>query len=174
MEKASESENAAGAFGFKMKSIEGKEIDLAKQYKGKVVVMVNVASQCGLTPQYKGLQSLYDSHKKDGLMIAGFPCNQFGGQEPGSEKEIQRFCTDRYSVTFDMFSKVDVNGDKACDLYKLLTKTDTKPAEKGNISWNFEKFVIGKDGSVIARFGPRTQPDDEEFIGVIKKALAEK
>ncbi len=106
--------------------------------------------------------------------MAGFPCNQFGGQEPGSSKDISEFCTKNYGVTFDMFSKVDVNGDKACDLYKYLTAQDTKPQGAGKISWNFEKFLIGRDGKVIARFNPRTKPDAPEVIEAIEKALAAK
>lgn len=157
-----------------MKTLEGKTVELDKKYKGKVVLVVNVASKCGLTPQYEGLQALYKKHKKDGLEIAAFPCNQFGGQEPGSAEEIRQFCTDNYNVTFDVYQKVDVNGSDACKLYKQLTATDVKPAGKGKIGWNFEKFVIDRDGKVIARFSPRTSPDSAELLKVLKGALAEK
>jgi glutathione peroxidase len=158
----------------KMKSLDGKEVDLAERYKGKVVLIVNVASKCGLTPQYEALQALQDKYAKEGLAVAGFPCNQFGKQEPGSATEISEFCTKTYGVKFDMFEKVDVNSESACDLYKKLTATDAKPAGKGDIKWNFEKFLIGRDGQVVARFAPRTKPDDKEVIEAIEKELAKK
>jgi glutathione peroxidase len=154
-----------------MKNIDGKDVKLADAYKGKVVLIVNVASQCGLTPQYKQLQALHDKYGKDGLAVVGIPCNQFGGQEPGSEEEIKGFCSKNYGVKFDMFSKVDVNGDKACDLYKQLTALDTKPQGSGKISWNFEKFVVGRSGEVIARFNPRTSPDAKEVVDVLEAEL---
>ncbi|MFG0263600.1 MAG: glutathione peroxidase, partial [Rhodopirellula sp. JB055] len=128
-------------------TIEGKEVDL-HDYEGKVVLIVNVASKCGYTKQYAGLQSLYEAHKDDGLVILGFPCNQFGGQEPGTNADILEFCSARYNVTFPMMSTVDVNGDDASPLYKQLTSIESKPAGKGPISWNFEKFLIGRDGQV--------------------------
>lgn len=162
-----------GPLNFTMKSISGKDVELNK-YKGKVVLVVNVASACGLTPQYKDLQALHEKYNGEGLSVLGFPCNQFGAQEPGTETEISEFCTTKYNVKFDMFSKVDVNGDKACDLYKTLTSTDTKPTEKGKISWNFEKFLIGRNGEVIARFSPRTKPNDPEVIKAIEAELAKK
>jgi glutathione peroxidase len=161
------------ALAFKMESLQGKPVEL-KQYAGKVVLVVNVASECGLTPQYEQLQSLYEKYNEKGLVVLGFPCNQFGGQEPGSSKEISEFCTKNYGVKFDMFQKVDVNGEKACDLYKYLTSLDTKPTGKGKISWNFEKFLIGRDGQVLARFSPRTKPDDPEVVAAVEKALAAK
>lgn len=166
-------EEKAPALAFKMETLDGKPVELSK-YAGKVVVVVNVASQCGLTPQYTDLQAVYSKYKDQGLVVAGFPCNQFGGQEPGSSKDISEFCTKNYGVTFDMFGKVDVNGDKACDLYKYLTAQETKPQGPGKISWNFEKFLIGRDGKVLARFSPRTQPDAPEVIEAIEKALAAK
>ncbi|MGV3606252.1 MAG: glutathione peroxidase [Planctomycetaceae bacterium] len=162
-----------GPLNFTMKSISGKDVELNK-YKGKVVLVVNVASACGLTPQYKDLQGLHEKYNGEGLSVLGFPCNQFGAQEPGTETEISEFCTTKYNVKFDMFSKVDVNGDKACDLYKTLTSTDTKPTEKGKISWNFEKFLIGRNGEVVARFSPRTKPTDPEVIKAIEAELAKK
>lgn len=163
----------APALAFKMDSLAGKPVEL-KQYAGKVVLVVNVASECGLTPQYTELQAIYNKYKDKGLVVLGFPCNQFGGQEPGTNKEISEYCTKNYGVTFDMFSKVDVNGDKACDLYKYLTSQETKPKGAGKVSWNFEKFLIGRDGKVLARFDPRTKPDAAEVIEAIDKALAAK
>ncbi len=153
---------------FEVKSLDGQEVDLA-QYKGKVLLVVNVASQCGATPQYEQLQAMYEKHKEDGLVVLGFPCNQFGGQEPGSAKEIQEFCSSKYAVKFPMFSKIDVNGDKADPLYEWLKKNADDNAD---IGWNFEKFVIGKDGKVAARFKTRTKPDAPEVVELIEKELA--
>jgi glutathione peroxidase len=158
---------------FTVKSLGGKDVDLGK-YQGKVVLIVNVASKCGLTPQYKQLQALHEKHSKDGLAVLGFPCNQFLSQEPGTAEEIKEFCRVNYGVTFDVFAKVEVNGDGACDLYKTLTALDTKPVKPGKISWNFEKFIIGRDGEVVARFSPRTKPDDPELLKVIQVELAKK
>lgn len=166
-----QAKDAPPALAFKMKSLDGKEVDLAS-YEGKVVLMVNVASQCGLTPQYEQLQEMHKKYHDKGLVILGFPCNQFGGQEPGKPEEIKQFCSSKYGVEFPLFSKVEVNGDGACDLYKYLTSLDTKPAEKGKISWNFEKFLVGRDGKVISRFSPRTKPDAPEMISAIEAALA--
>ena len=158
---------------FTMKSLGGKDVDLST-YEGKVVLIVNVASKCGLTPQYVQLQALHEKYAEDGLAILGFPCNQFLWQEPGTEEEIKEFCQVNYGVTFDMFAKVNVKGKDACDLYKTLTALDTKPVGPGKISWNFEKFIIGRDGEVVARFSPRTKPDDPEVIKVIEAELAKK
>ncbi|MBX7106812.1 MAG: glutathione peroxidase [Gemmataceae bacterium] len=158
---------------YTMKSLDGQDVDLSK-YKGKVVLVVNVASECGLTGQYKPLQRLHEKYKDQGFVVLGFPCNQFGSQEPGSAEEIKTFCTKNYGVTFDMFSKVDVNGDNAAPLYKTLTATATKPAGPGKISWNFEKFLIGRDGQVVARFNPRTEPSDEQVVTAIESELAKK
>jgi glutathione peroxidase-family protein/rhodanese-related sulfurtransferase len=158
---------------FTMKSLDGKDVDLSK-YQGKVVMIVNVASKCGFTPQYEQLQALHDKYSKDGLAIVGFPCNQFLSQEPGTAEEIKEFCRVNYGVTFDLFSKIEVNGDGACDLYKHLTALDTKPVGSGKISWNFEKFILNRNGEVIARFSPKTKPDDPEVLEVIEKELAKK
>ena len=152
----------ASALEFKVKDIEGETVGL-DQYKGKVVVMVNVASKCGLTPQYASLQQLHKDHKDDGLVILGFPCNQFGNQEPGSEADIKTFCSEKFGVEFDMFSKLEVNGEGADPLYKFLTAQETKPKGTGAIKWNFEKFVVGRDGKLAGRFGPRVAPDSDEF-----------
>lgn len=155
-----------------MKNIEGKEINLAEKYKGKVVLVVNVASQCGLTPQYEGLQALHEQYDQDGLAVIGFPCNQFGGQEPGTEAEIAQFCKDNYDVKFDLYSKIDVNGESNAELYKRLTGANAK--FPGKISWNFEKFLIGRDGRVVKRFAPRVEPDDPELVQAVEKELANK
>ena len=159
------------ALRYEMDALDGKKIDLS-QYKGKVALVVNVASKCGLTPQYEQLQALHTKYSNKGLAILGFPCNQFAGQEPGTASEIQEFCKKNYGVSFDMFAKVDVNGDEACDLYKLLTSLDTKPTGAGNISWNFEKFLLDRNGFVVARFGPKTRPDDPAVIKAIEEQLA--
>lgn len=153
-------------------SLDGKPVELS-QYQGKVVLIVNVASKCGLTPQYKGLQALYEAHAADGLVILGFPCNQFGKQEPGSAEEIAQFCEKNYGVTFPMFAKLEVNGPGADDLYKHLTGLDLKPVGSGAISWNFEKFLINRKGEVVGRFSPRTGPQDEALVSAIKQALAD-
>jgi glutathione peroxidase len=167
------SEKAPAALSFKMNSLDGKEVDLG-EYQGKVLMIVNVASHCGNTPQYAQLEELHEKFGKDGLEILGFPCNQFGKQEPGTAAEIQKFCTDKYSVSFPMFAKVEVNGDGASPLYKYLTSLDLKPKGKGKVSWNFEKFVVGRDGKVVARFDPRTKPDAKEVMDVIEAELAKK
>ena len=161
------------ALDFKMKSLTGKEVDLAK-YQGKVLLVVNVASACGYTPQYEPMQALHEKYAGQGLAVLGFPCNQFGKQEPGDEKQIQQFCDKNYGVKFDMFAKVDVNGPAACGLYQYLTKADTKPEGAGKISWNFEKFVIGRNGAVVARFSPGTEPDAPEVVKVLEAELAKK
>ena len=157
----------------KVKDIAGKPVDLS-EYKGKVLLVVNVASKCGNTPQYEQLEALYEAHKGDGLVVMGFPCNQFGGQEPGTEAKIQEFCSATYGVTFPMFSKVEVNGSGADPFYKELTATEAAPVGKGDVKWNFEKFVIGRDGQVVGRFGARVKPDAPEVVAALKKALAEK
>jgi len=166
-----ESTKMSKPLSFTMKSLGGNDVNLSK-YQGKVVLIVNVASKCGLTPQYEELQALHDKYAEDGLAILGFPCNQFLWQEPGTAEEIQEFCRVNYGVTFDMFAKVNVKGKEACDLYKTLTALETKPVGPGKISWNFEKFVIGRNGEVVARFSPRTKPDDPAVLKVIEAELA--
>ena len=141
------------------------------EFKGKVLLVVNTASKCGFTPQYKGLEALYQKLRSRGLEVLGFPCNQFGAQEPGTDEEIVEFCKTNYNVKFDLLSKVDVNGEAACPLYKHLTSLETRPAPKGKITWNFEKFVIGKSGEVVARFAPQTAPDAPEVIKTIEAEL---
>jgi glutathione peroxidase len=154
---------ASSIYDFTTKSIDGKATPLS-DFKGKVVLVVNVASQCGFTPQYKGLQALYDKYKDRGLVIAGFPANNFGFQEPGSDQEIKTFCSTKYSVTFPMFSKISVKGEDQAPLYKYLTDT-----AGGDIQWNFTKFLIGRDGKIIQRFEPAMTP--EQMDSVIDKAL---
>jgi glutathione peroxidase len=168
-----ESQKMPKTLSFTMKSLDGKDVALSK-YQGSVVMMVNVASKCGLTPQYEQLQALHEKHGKEGLVILGFPCNQFREQEPGTAEEIKQFCTTKYGVTFPMFAKIEVNGDGACDLYKHLTALDTKPVGAGKISWNFEKFIVGRNGEVVARFAPKTKPDAPEVLKVIEAELAKK
>ncbi len=172
-EDKADAKKAGQAISFTMQSLDGKDVDL-KSYAGKVVLVVNTASECGLTPQYKDLQAIYEKYKDKGLVVLGFPCNQFGKQEPGTAKEISEFCTKNYGVTFDMFAKVEVNKENACPLYKYLTSKEAPPVGKGPISWNFEKFLINRQGELVNRFGPRTQPDAAEVIAAIEKELAAK
>ncbi|HEV3384715.1 MAG TPA: glutathione peroxidase [Gemmata sp.] len=152
-----------------MKGIDGNEMELSK-FRGKVVLIVNVASNCGYTPQYKGLQDLYTKYEKDGFVILGIPANDFGMQEPGSEKEIQEFCTSKYMVTFPMTSKEVVKGANKTELYKMLTATTLdKNGKVIEVSWNFEKFLIGRNGKVAGRFVPKIKP--EELTKAIKTEL---
>ncbi len=161
------------ALDFKVKSIDGDTVDL-EDYEGNVVLVVNVASKCGLTPQYAELQKLYETHKEDGLVILGFPCNQFGGQEPGTNADVKAFCSTKYNVSFPMFSKVDVNGEDAAPIYKYLTSKSVEPVGDGKVSWNFEKFLIDREGNLVHRFAPRTAPDNDEFVAAVKEQLAKK
>jgi glutathione peroxidase len=170
---ADEAKDAGPVLGNTMKGIDGKDVDLSK-YKGKVLLIVNVASYCGATPQYKDLQALQDQYGKDGLAVLGFPCNQFGAQEPGTEKEIVEFCEKTYKVKFDMFSKVDVNGDQQAPLFKYLTSEAAYAKDPGKVKWNFEKFLIGRDGKVVARFRTGVKPSSEEVVKAIQAELAKK
>jgi glutathione peroxidase len=145
-------------YSFEMKNIKGKDVNL-KKYKGKVILIVNTASKCGLTPQYEGLELLYQNYKDKGLVVLGFPCNQFKGQEPGTAEDIEKFCSTKYNVTFPLFDKIEVNGDNAHDLYKYL-KLELPLDGKNEIRWNFEKFLIDKEGKPIKRFAPKTKPED--------------
>jgi len=154
----------------KMKGIDGKDVDLS-QFKGKVVLFVNVASQCGNTPQYKQLEALHEKYGKEGLVVIGVPANEFGKQEPGTDAEISEFCTKEYGVKFMMLSKVVVKGDGTCPLYQNLTK-DSK--FKGDITWNFEKFLVGRDGEVVARFAPGVKPDNAKVMKAIEDELKKK
>ena len=154
-----------------MQSLAGEDVDLTK-YQGKVVLFVNVASKCGLTPQYEQLQALHKEYADQGLAIVGIPCRQFRNQEFESNEEIAEFCKENYGVEFDMMARVDVKGDEQCELYKHLTSLDVQPVGAGEISWNFEKFVLDRSGSPIGRFAPKVKPDSEEFVSAIKEALA--
>jgi glutathione peroxidase len=161
------------SLNFKVKTLTGEDADLS-QYAGKVILVVNVASKCGNTPQYAGLQELYDKHKGDGLVVLGFPCNQFGGQEPGSAKDIGEFCEATYGVKFPMFEKIDVNGANAHPFYQYLTSYSGNGIQPGPVKWNFEKFVIGRNGEVVARIGARVKPDNKDVTEVLTKELAKK
>jgi glutathione peroxidase len=155
-----------------MKTLGGEDVNLADKYAGKVVLLVNVASKCGNTPQYAALEALHEKYDDQGLAIVGVPCNQFGGQEPGTADEIQQFCKQNYGVEFDMLGKVDVNGENACPLYKYLTSAETDPEFAGKITWNFEKFLINRQGQVVARFAPKVKPDAPEVTLAIETELA--
>ena len=170
--KAAEKKAApANALAFTMNDIDGKPVDLAAKYKGKVVLMVNVASECGNTKQYKPLEAMHEKYSEKGLSIVGFPANNFGGQEPGTSEQIKTFCTTKYNVKFDMMEKVSVKGKDQCDLYKYLTSGDAGvPA--GDVDWNFGKFLVGRDGKVIARYPAKTQPDDPKLVATIEAELA--
>lgn len=158
---------------FKMKNLAGQDVDLSK-YKGKVVLFVNTASQCGNTKQYAGLQKLHEKYKDQGLAILGFPANNFGGQEPGSDGEIATFCKANYGVTFDMFSKISVKGNDQAPLYKLLTSGAGDPKLAGDVDWNFAKFLVGRDGKLITRFKAGVKPDAPEFVNTIEAELGKK
>ena len=155
---------ASSVYDFTVNNIAGKPVPLA-DYKGKVVLVVNVASKCGYTPQYEGLEALYKKYKDKGLVVLGFPANNFMSQEPGSNDEIGAFCKSKYGVTFPMFSKISVKGDDKAPLYQFLTVTG------GEIPWNFTKFLIGKDGKPIQRFDPKVTPESAELSAAIEKAL---
>lgn len=157
---------AMSLYDFTMKDIYGKDKPLA-DYRGKVVLAVNVASQCGYTPQYEGLENIYKKYSARGLVVAGFPANDFGAQEPGTDAEIATFCTSKYGVKFPMFSKITVKGDGKDPLYAFLTKA----APAGEVKWNFEKFLVGKNGQVIARFPSSVAPESNTLIEAIEKAL---
>ncbi len=156
-------------YEFKVKNIEGKDVDLS-EYKGKVLLIVNVASKCGATPQYDPLQALYKKYADKGLVVLGFPANNFGGQEPGTDTEIAEFCTSKYSVEFPMFSKVSVKGDDKAPLFSYLTSAEN-PDKQGDIGWNFEKFLIGKDGKLIRRFATKVDPTNADLVAAIETAL---
>jgi glutathione peroxidase len=158
------------AFDFQASSLDGKPVDLA-QYRGKVLLIVNTASKCGFTPQYQGLETLHRELHGRGLEVLGFPCNQFGGQEPGSEEEIGAFCEKNYGVSFPMFAKVDVNGDQAHPLFQHLKAEAPGVLGTEGIKWNFTKFLIGRDGKVVKRYAPQTKP--EEIAGDAEKLLGQ-
>ena len=166
---------SAAAFGasiydFTLKSIDGKPEPLA-DFKGKVLLVVNVASRCGFTPQYTALQAVYAKYRNQGFVIAGFPANNFGGQEPGSDEEIKTFCSSKYMVTFPMFSKISVKGDDKAPLYQYLTDKGANPSTGGEIQWNFTKFLVDRNGKIIKRFEPAVTPDSPEVVSAIESAL---
>jgi len=157
-------------YDFKVKNIAGDEVNL-KDYEGKVLLIVNVASKCGYTPQYKGLQELYDKYKDQGLAILAFPANNFGQQEPDTNAEIREFCDSNYNVTFDLFSKISVKGDDQADLYAFLTDPNQTGEHGSEIKWNFEKFLVNKKGEVVGHYRSKTEPMSEELVGDIEKQL---
>lgn len=162
---------ANSIYDIPLKDIDGKATTL-KPYQGKVMLIVNVASKCGFTPQYAGLEALYKKYSSQGLVVCGFPCNQFGSQEPGTDAEIKQFCTGKYDVTFPMFSKIEVNGAGRHPLYvQLAGKESPFP---GDIRWNFTKFLIGRDGKIVARFDSKQKPESAEVTQAIERALAAK
>jgi glutathione peroxidase len=156
---------AAGVHDFALSSIDGRPAPLA-EYKGKTLLIVNVASKCGLTPQYEALEALYRKYKDRGLVVIGVPANNFGGQEPGTNEEIQTFCKRTYGVSFPMMSKVSVKGEDQAPLYRYLTAQTG-----GDIKWNFTKFLVGGDGAILARFEPKVKPDSPEVAAAVEKAL---
>ncbi|MGD1088098.1 MAG: glutathione peroxidase [Verrucomicrobiota bacterium] len=162
---------AGSIYDITVKDIDGKDTTL-NVYKGRVVLIVNVASKCGFTPQYKNLEAVYQKYKDQGFVILGFPCNQFGGQEPGSDEEIKQFCTSKYSVTFPIFDKIEVNGPNRHPLYVVLAGENSP--FPGNITWNFNKFLISRNGRILKRFDSKIKPDAPQMIEAIEAALAAK
>lgn len=158
---------------FEVKDIDGDAVKLGDTYAGKVLLIVNTASKCGYTPQYADLEALYEEYKDKGLEVLAFPSNDFGGQEPGTEAEIKEFCSTKFKVTFPLFSKVVVKGEAKAPLYQFLTDTQAHPETGGEIKWNFTKFLVGRDGKVIARFEPKVKPTDDAVKEAVEKALAE-
>jgi len=167
---ASLSAEPKSIYDFTMRSIDGQQVSL-KSYHGKVVLLVNVASRCGFTPQYAGLEALYEKYKDRGLLIVGIPANNFAQQEPGTDEEIKKFCSSKYSVTFPMMSKVSVLGDDKAPLYVFLTAKDTDPRFGGDIKWNFTKFLFDRNGNPVARFEPNVTLDSPEVTAAVESAL---
>lgn len=167
-----EDQPVPAALNFTLKDIDGKEVNLASKYKGKVVLMVNVASRCGLTKQYTALEALHQKYASKGLSIVGFPANNFGAQEPGTDEEIKTFCSTKYNVGFDMFSKISVKGEDKHPLYAYLTEQDPVGKQGGDIGWNFAKFLINRKGEVVARIEPKTEPNADEVVKAIEAELA--
>ena len=162
----------SGVLDFHVKDIDGKDVDLAR-YKGKVLLIVNTASQCGFTPQFKDMEEIYEKYKDKGFEILAFPANEFGKQEPGTNEQIKDFCTSKYNVTFPLFSKIVVKGKSIDPLYEYLTSAKTNPKYSGPIPWNFTKFLVDRKGEVVARFKPQDKPSSEAVTQAIDKALAE-
>ncbi len=161
---------ASNVYEFTMNSIDGQPMPLQK-FEGKVMLIVNVASKCGFTPQYEGLEAVYEKYKDQGFVIVGFPANNFGAQEPGTNEEIKTFCSRTYSVKFPLYSKISVKGDDKAPLYQFLTDTTANPKTGGEIKWNFTKFLVDRNGKVIARFESPVKPDSPEVTAAIEKAL---
>jgi glutathione peroxidase len=155
---------------FTMKGIDGNDVKLS-DYSGKVLLLVNVASKCGYTPQYKGLESIYEKYKEQGLVVMGFPANNFFWQEPGTDEEIKTFCSTKYNVTFPMFAKISVKGSKIHPLYRFLTSKETDPEFSGSISWNFNKFLVDRGGKIVARFSSKDEPESEKVLQAIEQTL---
>jgi glutathione peroxidase len=160
-------------YDFKVKDIDGADVSLSK-YSGQVLLIINVASLCGNTPQYSDIEAIYKKYKDKGLVILGFPANNFMGQEPGSNTEIKQFCTSKYAVTFPMFSKISVKGSDIAPLYSYLTKKSENGVIDAEIKWNFQKFLVGRDGRIITSFTPKTKVTEPEVISAVEKALASK
>ena len=160
----------SGVLGFTMRSIDGADIPLSA-YSGKVILLVNVASKCGYTPQYKDLEELYRKYKDRGLVILGFPANNFGSQEPGTDAEIKAFCSTTYNVTFPMFSKISVKGEDQHPLYRFLTSETTDPKFAGDVRWNFTKYLVDRNGTVVGKFGSSVKPLSDDLVGAIEAAL---
>ncbi|MFE9647213.1 glutathione peroxidase [Streptomyces sp. NPDC006365] len=163
--------NSNSVYDVDIASLQGGSADLG-QYKGKAVLIVNVASRCGLTPQYAGLEQLHERYAAQGFTVLGVPCNQFMGQEPGTSEEIAEFCSATYGVTFPMTEKIEVNGEGRHALYERLVPTEDAEGHSGDIRWNFEKFLLGRDGTVLARFSPQTEPESAEVVAAVEKAVA--
>lgn len=167
---SAEDKKMNSVYDFVVKDIDGNDVKLV-DYAGKVLLIVNVASKCGFTSQYEGLQALYQKYQDQGLVILGFPANNFLNQEPGTNAEIKQFCSLNYQVTFPMFSKISVKGKDQAPLYQFLTSNKTNPEFGGGISWNFNKFLIGRNGQIVDRFGSRTKPQSDKVVQAIEKAL---
>lgn len=165
--KVAKKKENTNVYDIPVKTLEGEALDL-KKYKGKVLLVVNVASRCGATPQYTQLQAMHEKYSEKGLVVVGVPCNQFGGQEPGSSKDIREFCTTRYDVKFPILEKVDVNGDDRSKLYSYLIDN---AEDHSDIGWNFEKFIVNKEGKVAGRFSTRTKPDAPEVVKLLEEEL---
>jgi glutathione peroxidase len=165
-------EHGAPVLGYTVKKNDGTPVKLS-QYRGSVLMIVNTASKCGYTPQYAGLEKLYQKYKDRGLKILAFPANNFGAQEPGTDTEIRNFCSTKYNVTFDLFSKISVKGEDKAPLYQYLTEHEKDPALNGDIKWNFQKFLVNRKGEVVARFDPGDEPMSPKVTATVEKLLAE-
>jgi glutathione peroxidase len=172
MGKADDKGKASSVLEFTMKDIDGKDVNLSK-YKGEVLLIINTASKCGYTPQYEGLEAIYEKYKDKGFEVLAFPANEFGGQEPGSDSEIKAFCKTNYNVAFPLFSKIVVKGAGIHPLYQFLTSKETNPKFAGDIRWNFTKFLVNRKGEVVTRFEPKSEPQSPEVTSAIEAALGE-